>query len=197
MIFHGADTQKKKCRWMNSQLLIYQGNNMKSEKVICNTSPIIGLLSIGRLSLLWELFDEIILPDAVFRELCAGSSVHQKEIIEIKEYVSKGYLKIYKVKNAAMVKSMYGKLHFGELEVIVATKELGLHLAIIDEKAARKMASEFLIDTIGILGILILAKQNQLLSCVKPDIDKLRMNGYRISDELYEQLLEKAGENNE
>lgn len=96
-----------------------------------------------------------------------------------------------------MVKSMYGKLHFGELEVIVATKELGLHLAIIDEKAARKMASEFLIDTIGILGILILAKQNQLLSCVKPDIDKLRMNGYRISDELYEQLLEKAGENNE
>ena len=59
------------------------------------------------------------------------------------------------------------------------------------------MASEFLIDTIGILGILILAKQNQLLSCVKPDIDKLRMNGYRISDELYEQLLEKAGENNE
>ena len=170
---------------------------MKSEKVICNTSPIIGLLSIGRLSLLWELFDEIILPDAVFRELCAGSSVHQKEIIEIKEYVSKGYLKIYKVKNATMVKSMYGKLHFGELEVIVATKELGLHLAIIDEKAARKMASEFLIDTIGILGILILAKQNQLLSCVKPDIDKLLMNGYRISDELYEQLLEKAGENNE
>ena len=82
------------------------------------TSPIIGLLSIGRLSLLWELFDEIILPDAVFRELCAGSSVHQKGIIEIMEYVSKGYLKIYKVKNAAVVKSMYGKLHFGELEVI-------------------------------------------------------------------------------
>ena len=46
-----------------------------------------------------------------------------------------------------MVKSMYGKLHFGELEVIVATKELGLHLAIIDEKAAQKMASEFLYDS--------------------------------------------------
>ena len=32
-------------------------------------------------------------------------------------------------------------------------------MAVIDEKAARKMASEFLVDTIGILGILILAKQ--------------------------------------
>lgn len=102
------------------------------------------------------MFDEIVLPDAVFRELCAGSSVHQKELIEIKEYVSKGYLKIYKVKNAAMVKSMYGKLHFGELEVIVATKELGLHLAIIDEKAAQKMASEFLYDSFTNLFLIAL-----------------------------------------
>lgn len=90
---------------------------------------------------------------------------------------------------------MYGKLHFGELEVIVSAKELGLQSAIIDEKAARKMASEFLIDTIGILGILLLAKQKNLIDCVKPDIDKLRMNGYRIADELYYQLLDKAGEN--
>lgn len=129
------------------------------------------------------------------KELCADSSTHQDEINEIKECITKGHFKIYKVKNASIVKSMYGKLHFGELEVIVAAKELGLQSAIIDEKAARKMASEFLIDTIGILGILLLAKQKNLIDCVKPDIDKLRMNGYRIADELYYQLLDKAGEN--
>ena len=84
---------------------------------------------------------------------------NQKEIDEIKDCVRKGYFKIYSVKNSEMVKSMYGKLHYGELEVIVAAKELGLQMAVIDEKAARKMASEFLVDTIGILGILILAKQ--------------------------------------
>lgn len=168
---------------------------MNKKKFLCNTSPIIGLISIGRLSLLWELFDEVILPEAVYKELCADSSTHQDEINEIKECIAKGHLKIYKVKNASIVKSMYGKLHFGELEVIVSAKELGLQSAIIDEKAARKMASEFLIDTIGILGILLLAKQKNLIDCVKPDIDKLRMNGYRIADELYYQLLDKAGEN--
>ena len=89
---------------------------------------------------------------------------------------------------------MNSKLHYGELEVIVAAKELGLQMAVIDEKAARKMASEFLVDTIGILGILILAKQRGFLECIKPDVDKLRMNGYRISDELYIQILTKAGE---
>lgn len=163
-------------------------------KILCNTSPIIGLMSIGRLGLLRELFDEIILPEAVYRELCAGSTVHQKEIDEIKDWVSKGYFKIYKIKNADMVKSMYGKLHFGELEVIIAAKELDLQLAIIDEKAARKMAAEFLVDTIGILGILLLAKRKGLISYVKSDVDKLRMNGYRISDGLYFQILNIAGE---
>ena len=42
--------------------------------------------------------------------------------------------------------TLYGRLHFGELEVIVGAKELGIDFAIIDEHAARKMASEFLID---------------------------------------------------
>ena len=167
---------------------------MNSKRIICNTSPIIGLISFGKLSLLGELFDELILPEAVYRELCADSSAHQKEIDEIKDCVRKGYFKIYSVKNSDMVKSMYGKLHYGELEVIVAAKELGLQMAVIDEKAARKMASEFLVDTIGILGILILAKQRGLVKCIKPDVDKLRMNGYRISDELYIQILTKAGE---
>ena len=168
---------------------------MKKQTVLCNTSPIIGLLSIGRLFLLKELFDEIILPEAVYKELCEGSPAHQQESNEIKEWVLKGYFKVYQVKNAEMVRSMYGKLHFGELEVIVATKELGLKLAIIDENAARKMAAEFLVNTIGILGILLLSKRKGFINCVKPDVDKLRMNGYRISDELYYQILDKAGEN--
>lgn len=167
---------------------------MIRQKIICNTSPIIGLMSIRKVFLLWELFDEIILPEAVYKELCAGSSMHQKEIDEIKNLVAEGRFKIYKVKNAEIVKSMYGKLHFGELEVIVAAKELGLRTAVIDEKAARKMAAEFLIDTIGILGLLLLAKQKGLVNCIKPDIDMLRMSGYRISDKLYDQILYKANE---
>ena len=53
-------------------------------------------------------------------------------------------------------------MHFGELEVIVGAKELGIDFAIIDEHAARKMASEFLIDTIGVLGILELGKNKRV-----------------------------------
>lgn len=54
---------------------------MNKKKFLCNTSPIIGLISIGRLSLLWKLFDEVILPEAVYKELCADSSTHQDKVI--------------------------------------------------------------------------------------------------------------------
>lgn len=167
---------------------------MSKVRVVCNTSPIIGLVSINRLPLLWQLFDEIILPEAVYNELCADSVHHQAEVEEIQDCVLSGRFKVYQVKNADMVKALYGKLHYGELEVIVGAKELDISLAIIDERAARRMASEFLVDTIGILGILSLAKQRGIISCIKPDLDRLRENGYRIAESLYQQILIKNGE---
>lgn len=164
-------------------------------KVICNTSPIIGLMSINCLSFLWQLFDEVFIPQAVERELCADSLEHPQEVEEIKKCISEGRFKVYQVQNEDIVKKLYGKLHYGELEVIVGAKEYNLPLAVIDERAARKMASDFLVDTIGILGILALAKKQGLIERVKPDIDRLRSNGYRISETLYAQILEESGEN--
>lgn len=149
-----------------------------------------------RLYLLWDLFGSIIIPEAVFNELCADSVNHQDEIKRIKECVNSGKIIIYKVKNADTVKALYGRLHFGELEVIVGAKELGIDFAIIDEHAARKMASEFLIDTIGVLGILSLAKTKGLINLVKPEMDKLISKGYRISDKLYNQILARNNEVN-
>lgn len=167
---------------------------MSKMKVICNTSPIIGLMSIHRLSLLWQLFDEILIPRAVEDELCAKSSEHPQEVEEIKRCIAEGRFMVYQIQNEEIVKKLYGKLHYGELEVIVGAKECNLPLAIIDERAARKMASNFLIDTIGILGILTLAKKQGIIECVKTDIDRLRNKGYRISQALYLQILDRNGE---
>lgn len=163
-------------------------------KVICNTSPIIGLVSINRLSLLWQLFDEVVIPQAVYQELCADTKKHSSEIQEIEECINQGKISVCQIENSQIVKAMYGKLHYGELEVIVGAKEQNLTLAIIDEIAARKMASEFLVDTIGIMGILLLAKKKGIIKEIRSDMESLRMNGYRISDKLFEQTLRKAGE---
>ena len=80
--------------------------------IICNTSPIIGLISIDRLYLLWDLFGSIIIPEAVFNELCADSVNHQDEIKRIKECVNSGKIIIYKVKKCGYSKGIIWKIAF-------------------------------------------------------------------------------------
>ncbi len=167
---------------------------MNKITVMCNTSPIIGLLTIERLDLLPQLFEQIIIPDAVYRELCGDNHEHEHEIKQIQKYINQGIIETYTVKNEGAVKELYGRLHYGELEVIIGAKELQIPLAIIDERAARKVAADFLVDTIGILGILTLAKKQGILKCIKPDVDMLREKGYRIGDELYLQILKQNNE---
>jgi len=38
-------------------------------KVVCDSSPIIGLSKIGKLDLLWTLFDEVMIPEAANQAL--------------------------------------------------------------------------------------------------------------------------------
>jgi predicted nucleic acid-binding protein len=167
---------------------------MEKIEVICNTSPIIGLVSINHLNLLCELFKTVYVPQAVYEELCAKSETHQSDIEQIKAYFEEGKYKLYNVNNQNMVKAMYGRLHYGELEVIVGAKEKGIKVAIMDDLAARKMANELLIDTIGLVGILCLAKQERLIDSVKNEMDILRENGYYIDNGIYKKVLEKVKE---
>ena len=51
-------------------------------KVICNAGPIIGLMGIGKLNLLWQLFDEVVIPKAVLQELYAGNRDTESTLIK-------------------------------------------------------------------------------------------------------------------
>ena len=162
-------------------------------KVICNASPIIGLVSIGKLDLLWELFDEVLIPEAVYQEVTAGKQT--QDIALILDAVNNGHINVINIHGKDMANLLYGKLHKGELETIIGAKEdSSINFAIIDEKAARAFAATMLVDTLGLLGILIHAKATGLIDTVRPYIDKLISNGYWVSDELYNQVLSKANE---
>ncbi|WP_126428801.1 hypothetical protein [Brevibacillus marinus] len=43
-------------------------------KIISNSSPIVGLSILGKLSLLKELFDEVFIPEAVYQEIGFGNT---------------------------------------------------------------------------------------------------------------------------
>jgi len=162
-------------------------------KVICNASPILSLVSIGKLDLLWKLFDGVYIPKAVYREIVLDGR-KKPGARELQNAIDAGYISICEVGNRDMVNQLYGVLHYGELEVIIGAKELKIKTVVIDEKLARRLAETLLLTPIGVLGILLFAKKKGKVTKVKPLLDALIRNNFRISEKLYLYILEKAGE---
>lgn len=153
-------------------------------KIISNSTPVIGLSILGKLPLLAELFDEVHISNAVYQEVVHSNSPRQYGRNELEQLVSKDVFKLYHVENSRLVKKLYGKLHEGELEVIVGAKELGLQFVVIDEHAARTLAKTFLLQPIGTIGVLLLSKKKGKIEKVKPLLDMLKSHGFFISNKL-------------
>lgn len=93
-----------------------------------------------------------------------------------------------------LVSKLYGKLHRGELEVIIGAKELGIQYVIIDEKPARRLADTLMLNSIGTVGLLLVAKKKGRITEVKSYLDGMISNHFRISENLYKYALSQAGE---
>ena len=120
--------------------------------VICNTSPIIGLSAINRLELLWLLFDKVIIPNEVYLEI-QNAKTNKTGVKELTKALEENNIEIYHIKNRDLVYQLYGRLHTGELEVIVSAKELKIKHVIIDDRSARIMANSMYLKTLGIMEI--------------------------------------------
>lgn len=163
-------------------------------KVVCNSSPIIALSIIKKLSLLWEIFDEVYITDEVYKEITLDENIEKIGSRELKDAIRHNHIRIYNVKNKLLVEQLYGRLHRGELEVMIAAKELEIKRVIIDDRSARHFAETMLLRTVGIIGILLLAKEYKKIESLKKYLDILIENGFRMSVKLYNQVLKSAGE---
>ena len=82
----------------------------------------------------------------------------------------------------------------GEAEVLALAQEVYAGLVIVDERLARQHARRLGLPLTGTLGVLLRAKQAQLISGVKPLIIAMRAGGIWLSDVLVEEALSIARE---
>lgn len=83
----------------------------------------------------------------------------------------------------------------GEAHAIALAIELQADDLLIDERLGRREALQFGLSIIGILGILIVAKQRNLIPTVRPVMDALiDRAGFRVSPQLYQQVLNRSNE---
>ena len=124
--------------------------------VISDTSPISGLLQIGRMELLQQVFGKIIVPPVVDTEIrkLKGFS------IDISSYTTAAWVEIVSPNSHGRVQQFMQKLDAGESEAIVFALEQGADLLLIDERAGNNIALAEGLTTIGLIGVLVKAKES-------------------------------------
>ena len=159
--------------------------------VVSNTTPLIGLATIQRFDLLQQLFGKIYIPQAVFDEAVTAG----REEGGAKEEVSTAdWIETVTVKDRLAVDVLLDEIDLGEAEAIVLGRELNADWVLMDEKKGRRKVAELGLDKIGTVGILLRAKRAGLLSQIRPDLERLRRQGFSISQHIIDAVLVQAGE---
>jgi len=99
-----------------------------------------------------------------------------------------------KVKDRTAVNLLVSEFGQGESEVLILGNELKADWLILDDARARAAAISAGYRIIGLAGILLLAKQRNLIEDIKPLFDELVDKNFRLSDKIMQTILEKAGE---
>lgn len=160
------------------------------QKVVSDSSPLIHLAKIGRLNLLKSFFGEVIVPEAVHKE-CV---VEGKSREDSKRIGKAGWIKVFRIKDEKLKRAFMMELDEGEAEAVVLALEESADLLLLDDYEARRVARSFGLKVTGTIGILLRAKYDGKVECLKDEIDKLMRTGFWISMDLYEKILKEAGE---
>ena len=159
--------------------------------VVSDTSPIINLATIGYLHLLPELFSEIVIPTAVFNEV-AGPGNDEPGAQALKEAA---WVKVLPVPTQPILPQLLHDLDNGEAEAIVLAIDLKATYILMDEALGRKIALSYNLQPLGVLGMLVLAKQRGLIEVVTPLMDRLKSEAnFYIDSNLYYYIKEIAQE---
>lgn len=161
--------------------------------VISDTSAITNLAAIHNLQLLLQLYSQVMIPEAVYREL-ADIDPPVPGTLEVQRA---SWLEVREIVNREVVERLQDevRLDSGESEAIALALELNADLLLIDERRGRAKADRLGVRITGLLGILVEAKQKNLIVAVKPLIDELiAKSEFRVSSALYSQILNVVDE---
>lgn len=160
--------------------------------VVSDTSPINNLAAIGQLYLLHQLYGTVLIPEAVYLELTEPSFL----VAGGTEVQTLDWIQTRNVRDRKLVESLSNELDIGEAEAIALAVEIQAERLLIDERCGRLVASRLNLQYTGILGILVEAKSQGLISEVKPLLNALiNQAGFWITEPLYNRVLQLVDEN--
>ena len=157
--------------------------------VVADATALILLARVGRLHLLREVLGEVWIPEAVAQELRKPGKPGAEAL---KEALGT-WISIAQVRERERVEELPKRLGPGEREAIALALERGATF-LSDDKAARREAQSQGLEVTGLLAVLLQAKARGAIPQVKRVLDELVGEGFRLAPDLYEAVLQEAGE---
>ncbi len=153
--------------------------------VVADTSPLLHLARIGRLSLVEAALGPVLVPRTVWSELIQPGT--RPEVVGA-------------LRDATWITVCDDPepqdigLDPGETAAILLAESLRAEAVIIDERRGRAVATSRGLAVIGTLGVLAGARRAGALERVAPVIAALRTDGFWLADDLVASFMKRLGE---
>lgn len=152
--------------------------------IVVNATVLSNLARVDRISILQELFGQIIVPMQVYEEILRGIEAGYTflkiadEIAEEENWISLEQLESKKERR--LFKELLERVGYGEAAGIAMAKERDLIFSS-DDKVARRVATENSVEISGTLGILQIAIEEGKLLVEEADevLQEMIKGGYR------------------
>lgn len=161
---------------------------MTDEVWIINASPLILLGKLERTDLLEKLAQQVIVPQAVFREVVAGAAG------DAAMEAALGWAAPRVLDDIVVPPTISAwDLGAGESQVL-AHCLAGGHRAVLDDGEARAAAKVHSVLLVGSLGVILRARKAGLIPAARPLVEQLIESGSYLSADLVRQALHKVDE---
>ena len=154
--------------------------------VVADSSPLIYLSRVGVLNVLATAFGEVLVPATVWAEVVDA----RPDAPGVGALRSASWLH---VDDRALPAEDLG-LDPGETAAILLAEALHADLLLIDEQAGRIVAEQRGLLVRGTLGVLVQALEAGALPALRPVLDALAAEGFRLSPLLVAEALRRVGE---
>jgi len=159
--------------------------------VVSDTSPIRALQHLNLAAVLGKLYGQVYLPEQVAAEL-------RRPQRRFPAFDPGGFpfFVVQAVRDRQRLAELRAKrLDDGEIEAILLALEKSASLILVDERIGRRVAVELGLRAVGVLGVLLHAKQQALIPAIRPLMARLQNEiDFHLSAALIEEVLRIADE---
>jgi predicted nucleic acid-binding protein len=158
--------------------------------VVADAGPLIALARCQQLPLLSEFFAALHVPCAVLEETTADPG--RPGARDIAAFIETG-AQVHPNRSDALYTDLYRYLDEGEAQTLSLAHALGCGV-LMDERRGRTVAKRLNLPLFGVLGVLVQSRRAGHIERIKPVLDCLQNNGYRMALSLIAAALEAVGE---